>query len=500
MDTEDDDFFPITNFDTNSSLTGLVVLEQRPILLTRKELEDRDAQHGVWGPAPLIWMGVPLIVKGTVIGVMALQSYSDPHLFNNNDLNILSAVSHQIAIAIDRKRSNEALEKERRQMEDKLQQAQKMEAIGTLAGGVAHDLNNILSGIVSYPELILLDLPENSPLRKPILTIQQSGEKAAVIVQDLLTLARRGVMIKEIINLNQIISEQLKTPEFDKLKSFYANVVLETRFEKELLFIKGSSTHLSKSIMNVISNAAEAMPQGGTLFISTENRYIDKPLRGYDHIKEGDYVVVKVSDTGVGMSSEDMEKIFEPFYTKKAMGRSGTGLGMAVVWGTVKDHQGYIDLKSTIGKGTTFNLYFPATREKANIFRYVMPIEEYMGKGEKILVVDDVQEQREIATGMLKKLGYSVTNVSSGEEAVEYMENNTADLLVLDMIMDPGIDGLETYKRILEIHPKQKAIIASGFSESATVKEAKNLGAGAYVKKPYLIEKIGVVVRNELEK
>jgi len=211
-------------------------------------------------------------------------------------------------------------------------------------------------------------------------------------------------------------------------------------------------------------------------------------------------VVVKVSDTGVGMSSEDMEKIFEPFYTKKAMGRSGTGLGMAVVWGTVKDHQGYIDLKSTIGKGTTFNLYFPATREKANIFRYVMPIEEYMGKGEKILVVDDVQEQREIATGMLKKLGYSVTNVSSGEKAVEYMANNTADLLVLDMIMDPGIDGLETYKRILEIHSKQKAIIASGFSESASVKEAKNLGAGAYVKKPYLIEKIGIAVKSELDK
>jgi len=385
-------------------------------------------------------------------------------------------------------------------IEARLQQAQKMEAIGTLAGGVAHDLNNILSGIVSYPELILLDLPEDSPLRESILTIQESGQKAAVIVQDLLTLARRGVAITEVVNLTDIISQQLKSPEFEKLLSFNPDVKVETHFEKNLLNIKGSTTHLSKSIMNLASNAAEAMIDGGAILISTENRYIDRPVKGYDHVEEGDYVIVTVSDTGVGMSAEDKEKIFEPFYTKKAMGRSGTGLGMPVVWGTVKDHKGYIDLKSTLGKGTTFTLYFPVTREEAAADESWLSIEDYMGQGETILIIDDVKSQRKIASSILTKLGYSVTTVSSGEEAVEYMENNTADLLVLDMIMDPGIDGLETYKRILELHPGQKAIIASGFSESERAKEAKNLGAGAYVKKPYLIEKIGIVVRNELKK
>ena len=389
-------------------------------------------------------------------------------------------------------------EEERAKLQNQLQQARKMETIGILAGGVAHDLNNILSGIVSYPELILMDLPEGSPLRKAILTIKSSGEKAAVVVQDLLTLARRGVSITETVNLNRIISEQLKSPEYEKLKSFHPNAEVKTNLNKDLLNIKGSTTHLSKTVMNLVSNAAEAMPDGGKISISTENLYIDKPINGYDHIDKGDYVTFKISDTGIGISKEDMERIFEPFYTKKVMGRSGTGLGMAVVWGTVKDHKGYIDIQSTPGKGTTFTLYFPVTRKEIDGQEKALPIEKYMGKGEPILVVDDVEEQREIASRILNKLGYSVTSVSSGEEAVEYIKGNSVDLLVLDMIMDPGIDGLETYKRILKLHSNQKAIIASGFSETERVKEAQRMGAGKYIKKPYTLEKIGIAVKEEL--
>ena len=385
-------------------------------------------------------------------------------------------------------------------LEAQLQRAQKMEAIGALAGGVAHDLNNVLSGIVSYPELLLLDLPEDSPLRKPILTIQKSGKKAADIVQDLLTLARRGVVATEVVNLNQIINSYLKSPECKNLKGFYPDAKIESNLEAYLLNIMGSSVHLSKTVMNLVSNAAEAMPEGGDIFISTESKYIDKPIKGYDDVKEGDYVILTVSDTGIGISSEDLERIFEPFYTKKIMGRSGTGLGMAVVWGTVKDHKGYIDVQSTEGKGTTFTLYFPVSRKEITGKEEALPMEEYMGKGETVLVVDDVEEQREMASRILNKLGYSVTSVSSGEEAVDYMRDNSADLLVLDMIMDPGIDGLETYKRILELHPGQKAIIASGFAETDRVKKAQRLGAGEYIKKPYTLGKIGMAVRDELDK
>jgi len=305
---------------------------------------------------------------------------------------------------------------EQQRLQAKLEQAQKMEIIGTLAGGVAHDLNNILSGLVSYPELVLLDLPEDSPIRETILRIQQSGEKVSAIVQDLLTLARRGVATTEVADLNSIISEYLKSPEHEKLKSFHPNVQVEADFETNLLNILDSPVHLSKTVMNLVSNAAEAMPEGGKIFIKTENRYIARPIKDYDDVEEGDYVILTVSDSGIGISSEGLKKIFEPFYTKKMMGRSGTGLGMAVVWGTVKDHKGYIDVQSAEGKGTTFTLYFPATRKKPAEDESLLSIEDYIGKGEPILVVDDEEQQREIASKMLKKLGYSVTAVSSGEE------------------------------------------------------------------------------------
>ncbi|MBW1821466.1 MAG: response regulator [Deltaproteobacteria bacterium] len=390
-------------------------------------------------------------------------------------------------------------ERERRKLETQLAHSHKMEAIGTLAGGVAHDLNNILSAAVSYPDLILMDLPEESPLRTPILTIQESGKKAAAIVQDLLTLARKGVVVTEVTNLNHVIHNYLKSIEFEELIDFHPNVKIESNLETDLLNNMGSPVHLSKAVMNLVNNAAEAMADGGNIIISTESRYIDKPIKGYDNINEGDYVVLTVSDAGAGISAGDLERIFEPFFTKKIMGRNGTGLGMAVVWGTVKDHKGYIDVRSIEGKGTTFTLYFPVTRKEIGKIERTLPMEEYMGKGESVLVVDDIKEQREIASRILIKLGYSVASVSSGEEAADYMKDKLADLLVLDMIMDPGIDGLETYKRILELHPNQKAIIASGFSATDRVKEVQKIGAGAYIKKPYTLEKIGVAVKAELE-
>jgi len=391
-------------------------------------------------------------------------------------------------------------ERERHRLAIQLQRAEKMEAIGTLAGGVAHDLNNILSGIVSYPELLLLDLPQDSALIQPILTIHESGQKAASIVQDLLTLARRGVAGTEVLNINHIIRDYLKSPEHEKLQSLHTEIQAETDLDTDLLNIIGSPIHLSKTIMNLVTNAAESMPCGGMILIRTENQYIDRPITGYDDVEEGDYAVLSISDTGLGISPDSLPRIFEPFYTKKVMGRSGTGLGLAVVWGTVKDHKGYIDIQSTEGKGTTLTLYFPVIREGLASGKTQSSINEYMGKGESILVVDDVMGQREIASGILKKIGYSVTSVSSGEEAISYLKESPADLVVLDMIMAPGIDGLETYKRILKHHPRQKAIIASGFSETERVKEAQKLGAGEYIKKPYTIERIGLAVKSELGK
>jgi CheY-like chemotaxis protein len=277
-------------------------------------------------------------------------------------------------------------------------------------------------------------------------------------------------------------------------------VRIETDLEPKLLNISGSFVHLGKSFINLVSNAAEAMSDGGLITIETRNQYLDKPVSGYDEIREGDYVVLSVSDTGDGISAGDLKRIFEPFYTKKSMGRSGTGLGLAVVWGTVKDHHGYINVVSEVGKGTTFTLYFPVTREEIIPEQLPASAIEYMGKGESILIVDDVKEQRELAVTILRRLNYNSATASSGEEAVEYLRTRAFDLIILDMIMEQGMDGLDTYRKILEIRPHQKAIIVSGFAVTQRVTEAQVLGAGAYVKKPYLSEKLGLAVRKELDR
>jgi len=388
---------------------------------------------------------------------------------------------------------------DRKALKVQLEQAQKMEAIGTLASGVAHDLNNILGGLVGYPEMLLMDMAEDDPLRRPLTTVKKSGEKAAAIVQDMLTLARRGVDLRTAVNLNEIVSEYLSSPEHEQVCAFHHKVRFDVRLDPDLPNILGSGVHLSKTVMNLAANAAEAMPDGGAVSITTRYRRLDAPVQGFQSVPEGEYVVLRIEDQGTGIAKEDLPHIFEPFYTKKKMGRSGTGLGMSVVSGTVKDHRGFIDLKSVPGRGTCFDLYFPATIQILQDRSGTFAMADVTGS-ERILVVDDVQEQREVATLILSRLGYTVDTVPSGEAAIEYLKRRAADLLVLDMIMDPGIDGLETYVRISGFRPGQKAIIASGFAETDRVREMMAMGAGAYVKKPYTMETLGRAVREALDR
>ncbi|MCP4671632.1 MAG: response regulator, partial [Desulfobacula sp.] len=378
--------------------------------------------------------------------------------------------------------------------------ASKMEAIGLLAGGVAHDLNNTLSGVITYPELLAMNLDADDPMRESLDLIQSSGKRAAQISQDLLTLARRGVITKDLINFNDLVINFLETPEYKKILSFHPNIIVEKHINASKPFLKGSSVHLQKTLMNLISNAAEAQLSGGIITIRTENRHLENPVKGYVKVEPGTYIVLIVKDHGSGIEPQDLKRIFEPFFTKKVMGKSGTGLGMAVVWGSVQDHEGYIDIISAPGKGTTFELYFPVSAEHRMAEDKTFSIDACKGSGEKILIIDDIEDQRKIAGKTLEKLGYRTVAVSGGEEAVKYLKENNVDLLLLDMIMKPGIDGLETYKQILELKPEQKAIIASGFSKTVQVKQTIDLGAGQYLNKPYTIEKLGFAVKKELEK
>ena len=364
-----------------------------------------------------------------------------------------------------------------------------------MAGGVAHDLNNVLSGIVGYPDLLLMDLPPDSPMIKAVETIKDSGQKATVIVQDLLTLARRGVITKEAIDLNLLVEDYLKSPEHRQIMAHHPSIDIECKMTSEPLALTGSPVHLKKTIMNLVSNAAEAQPGGGKIEISTDCLFLDKPLQGYEQVVQGEYVVLHVKDRGGGIKPDDLERIFEPFYTKKQMGRSGTGLGLAVVWGTVQDHKGYINVTSDSGSGTAFELYFPLSREAVSNRAVGDDFESLKGNRQTILVVDDVQSQREIISNMLDRIGYSAVAVESGEAAVDYFRQSEADVVILDMIMPPGMDGLTTYEQILKIRPGQKAIINSGYAETGRVREMQRLGASQYLKKPYTIDALAKALK-----
>jgi len=424
--------------------------------------------------------------------VINLHIIKVPLRNDNNEISGICGVARDVT-------ERKLAKKERTRLEHRLHRAEKMESLGLMAGGVAHDLNNILSGIVSYPELILMDLPEDSPFRKPLKTIQESGMRAADVVEDLLTIARGVATGKETLNLNTTVREYMGSPEYQELEKMNPFVEIKTQLDPDLLNMSGSSTHIKKTLMNLVTNAFEAIVDNGTVTISTANRYLDEPLRGYEDVCIGEYAVLSVADDGSGISPEDLERIFEPFYTKKIMGRSGTGLGLAVVWNTVQDHNGYINAK-TNEQGTTFELYFPVTRDDESSRQEAVALEDYVGHGERVLVVDDEENQRDIACSMLTKLGYKAEAVSSGEEAIEYVKKHPVDLIVLDMVMSKGLNGRETYEEIIKIHPGQKAIIASGYAKTNDVDLAQELGAGKYIKKPYILEKIGIAVKKEFEK
>lgn len=388
---------------------------------------------------------------------------------------------------------------EKKKLEQELLQAQKMEVVGTLAAGIAHDLNNILSGLVSYPDLLLRDIDQDNPLHEKISVIQKSGKKAATIVQDLLTLARRNTGIALVCDLNAIVREYVESLEFQQLKQDYADVQLELTLDENLLNIKGSVVHLSKVVMNVLQNALEAMGSKGSIHLETKNIYLDSPLQGYETIKEGEYVCLSVSDDGAGISREDLARVFEPFYTKKSLGRSGTGLGMSIIWATIKDHGGFIDISSSEGVGTTVTIYVPSTREAMELLDSTEIVKEYSGS-EKIMVIDDIAEQRKLAKQMLESVGYRVVTMSSGEKAVAFVKDNPVDLVVLDMIMPGGWDGLETYRHIVQHAPGQKAVITSGYSASERVAEVQSLGGGKYVQKPFSMQTLLNAIRDELDR
>ena len=405
----------------------------------------------------------------------------------------------QVAAIRDVSAAEQALE-QKLALTEKLADARRMESLGLMASSVAHDLNNIMAGIITYPELLLMDLGRDFKYREELLMIREAGKRAAAVVNDLLTVARGATCKKEVQSINTLISGYLKSVEFKEICQRFPHIKIITYLEGKLGNIHCSSMHLSKSIMNLVNNAAEAIQQTGQITIATKNVLLTAPHQGYETIEPGEYVMVSIEDDGPGISERDIQQIFSPFYSKKVMGRSGTGLGLAVVWNTVHDHGGFIDVISS-SQGTLFALYFPLNHgavSKQPVRKPLSILNQYLGNGEKILVVDDQKSQRDIASRLLSRLGYKPLTVKSGEEAVEFIKKKRVDLVILDMLMDPGINGCETYQQIIQHVPGMKAIITSGYSTMEEINQATALGITQFIKKPYSLQDLAQALRLEI--
>lgn len=395
------------------------------------------------------------------------------------------AYEEQERIIEERTQQLQKQTEEREKIAEQLRQSQKMEAIGTMASGVAHDLNNILTGIVTYPELIRLDLPGNSPLHTPLKGIEDAGKRAASVVTDLLTIARNAASVKEVLDLNLLITEILESPEWINFISNYPQVLIQKDLSEQPAAVKCSPAHLRKSFMNLLINGVEATAPEGNVTLSS--RVVDNHT-----------VKITFRDGGPGIPAHHIDHIFEPFYTTKKMGRSGSGLGLAVVWNSVEEHQGNVVVEST-PTGAVFTVELPAVDPSglSSNLPQKTPYTEYTGKG-TVLVIDDEQQPRELALRIVTKLGYSAESAKSGEEAVIAVQHKQPDIILLDMELGEGLNGLETFKKIISLYPEQKAIIVSGYSTSNNVYETLHLGASSIVKKPYTIGDIGKAIQQTL--
>lgn len=383
-------------------------------------------------------------------------------------------------------------------METKLHRSLKMEAVGLMAGGVAHDLNNILSGLTTYPEILLMQLPEDSPLHKHIELIRNAGLRATEVVADMLTVTRGTAAPRKVVSLNALIQELLDSPECKQILTGKPQLDCKTILAKDLLNISCSAMHIRKSVLNLLFNAAEATNNNGTITIRTENCYIETPVAANQFIKQGEYVILSISDNGSGISAEDQEHIFDPFYSKKIMGQSGTGLGLTIVKNTVQDHDGDIVLQSD-NRGTSFSLYLPATRETVGYTIAKGNNSCLQGNGEYILVVDDETLQQDIACQLLTSLGYRTKSCVSGEEAVSLIQEEAFDLILLDMLMEPGINGRQCFEKMRTHNKAIKAIIVSGFSESNEATQALEEGVSFFIRKPYTLQQLGTAVNKVLK-
>jgi two-component system cell cycle sensor histidine kinase/response regulator CckA len=377
-------------------------------------------------------------------------------------------------------------------LESQLRQAQKMEAIGTLAGGIAHDFNNLLMGIQGNISLSLLDIDAGSPLLKNLKKIEQYIQNGVDLTKQLLGFARGGKYEISLLNINELLKEQ--NLMFSRTNK---EVIFEDKLAPNLWSVEVDRGQIEQVLMNLYLNALQAMPGGGTLITRTGHVTIEKDQYNPYYVKAGKYVKVTIEDTGIGMSEEVQQRIFDPFFTTKEMGR-GTGLGLASVYGIVKNHEGFINVYSKQGKGTRFEVYLPASGKGVPHKQKVK--EEFVEGKETVLLVDDETMILDVAERMLGKLGYKVFTARDGKEAIAVFQKfqDRIDAIILDMIM-PKMGGGETFDRIKKMKPDIKVLLSSGYSISGQATEILNRGCNGFIQKPFNLQNLSQNLRSILE-
>jgi PAS domain S-box-containing protein len=389
----------------------------------------------------------------------------------------------------DRKKAEE----ERQKLEVQFQQAQRFEALGTLAGGIAHDFNNLLMNIQGNTSLMLFEIDSAHPHFDLLKNIEKQVKSGAQLTRQMLGYARKGKFNVKPVDLNQILEESAKT--FGRTRK---EITIEQKLENDLFSVEADPGQIEQMLLNLFVNAADAMPGGGKLLLKTQNvTHLNIKDAQYSP-KPGEYVQITISDTGSGMDKTTLERIFDPFFTTKEMGR-GTGLGLASVYGIVKSHEGYIDVESEKGYGTTFTIFLPAT-EKGVEDHTEAEARLIKGSG-TLLLVDDEDMVLDVGVNMLERLGYDVLKAHNGTEAVDIFKthNDKIKMVILDIIM-PDMGGGTVYEKMKSVNPEVKVLLSSGYSVDGQAIELLERGCAGFLQKPFTMEelskKIGQILNN----
>lgn len=393
-------------------------------------------------------------------------------------------------IDITARRRVEAGEEE---LKKKLALSARMESLGIMAGGIAHDLKNLFNPVLSYPDFIADKLPPESDLREPLRRIKNAAAQAAELVQNFLALARRGRLELLPLDLNSLVRTYIQSMGCKTLEDRFPAARVTLDLADQLPLVKGLAPQLNSVLMNLVKNSCEAMKEGGEVRVSTHAATLDQPYRGLQQVPRGNYAILKIEDTGKGMGKEEIKRLFTPFISGKEMGSSGTGLGMVVVAGVIEDHQGYIDVKSEPGRGTAVMIYLRAIGKEGDRDVRTSRL------GARILVVDDDETDRVELARRLSSFGYNVAQTSDGEEAMSYLQRHSPDLLVMDLMLDQE-NGLDLYRRIREALPRIRCVLISGGLDQRAREDAAALGVTAVLTKPLAVEELSRLIREELDK